>query len=242
MKRPPTTRPAPRLALAIVGLAAALAAGPAEAQRGGGVPPSRTTGAEVPLPPPPPGTRLERRGATFGVAVGPWAAFETGKSNAVHADYGFPHELAGLGRLQLELRLGVTIARPTEDTPISRAILPAFGPPVYVDAGVEELRAWLVEVVPTARVRLPLANRFAVFVDGGAGIVQTREEYDRQEMFRGRVVTRRWVTGLALRVGAGLSLDVAERVRVLFEPLALSFHAGPKFSSFAPSLGVAYRP
>lgn len=240
MTRHPTWREAPLLALAA---AATLLATPAEAQRGAAAPPpSRTATTDVPLPPPPPGTRLERRGATIGLAVGPWAAFETGKSNAVHLDYGFLRTPPGWRKLELEVRLAATVARPSEDTPLTRWVQPPYGLPVAVDAGVEETRVWLIEIVPTARVRWPIANRLALFADGGLGIVQTIEEYEREEMFRGRIVTRQNVTGLVVRAAGGLALDVAERVRVLFVPLALSFHAGPKFSGFAPYLGVAYRP
>lgn len=243
MNRRSTDLGLPRRALAAAALAAALVATPARAQRRETAPPTpRAAKLDVPLPPPPPGTRLEPRGATFGVAVGPWAAFDTGKSIALHADYGLPRTPPGWGKLELEGRVAVTVARPAEETPLTRVVQPPYGPPVLVDAGSEETRVWLVEVVPTARLRLPLGTGFALYADGGVGLVQTVERYDRVEMFQGHVVKRQNVTGLVFRLGGGFSLDVTERVRVLFAPIALSFHAGPKFSGFAPSLGVAYRP
>lgn len=237
-------RPGHHLVLATAAALAALVAAPASAQRrdAGGAPAPRSAATEIPLPPPPPGTHLARRDSTVGVAVGPWAAFRTGKSVALHLDYGFPRTPPGWRRVGLELRLSAMVARPTEETPLTRTVIPPFGLPVEMDAGVEDTRVWLVEVVPTARLRLPVGTGFALFADGGVGLAQTIEKYDRIEMYRGHVEEKQNVTGLVVRVGAGLALDVGERVRLLFQPLALSFHVGPKFSGYAPSLGVAYRP
>ncbi len=238
----PACRRRPRLALAALSALAALAAAPAEAQRRDAALAPTPRPAEVPLPPPPPGTHLAGRDATLGVAVGPWAAFRTGKSVALHVDYGFPRTPPSWRRLSLEYRLAAMIARPSEETPLTRTVIPPFGLPVEVDAGVEETSVWLLEVVPTARVRLPVGTGFALFADGGLGLVQTVEKYDRVEMYRGHVEEKQNVTGLVVRLGAGLALDVSARLRVVLQPLALSFHLGPKFSGYAPSVGVAYRP
>lgn len=245
MNRDRPARRRARLALAAAATVAALAAAPAGAQRRDGAalaPAQRPAGQEIPLPPPPPGTHLARRSATLGVAVGPWAAFDTGKSFALHVDYGFPRTPSGWRKVALEYRLGAMIARPAEETQLTRTVIPAFGPPVEMDAGVEDTRVWLVEIVPTARLRLPVGTGFALFADGGLGLVQTIEKYDRVEMYRGHVEEKQNVTGVVVRLGAGLALDVSERLRVVLQPLALSFHLGPKFSGYAPSVGVAYRP
>ncbi|HEY6098667.1 MAG TPA: hypothetical protein VIW03_04515 [Anaeromyxobacter sp.] len=49
------------------------------------------------------------------------------------------------------------------------------------------------------------------------------------------------MTGVVLRLGGGVSLDVGERVQVLLLPLALSIQLGPGYGAYAPSLGLAYR-
>jgi hypothetical protein len=199
---------------------------------------SRAARADVPLPPPPAGTRLERRGATLGVAVGPWAAFDTGKSFAAHLDYGFPRTPPTWSRLELEYRLAVMISRPSEDTTLSRTALP--GQP-QLDVGTKKTRVWLFEAVPTARVRYPVGPTFALVADGGLGLAQTLERYESEETFVGHAVKTRNVTGLVVRVGGGATLDVGERLRFVFLPVALSFQLGPGYGGYAPSLGIAYR-
>jgi hypothetical protein len=240
-------RPPARRALAAAAIAAALAspasalAAPAAAQQKDLTPratASRASKADVPLPPPPAGTRLEHRGATLGVALGPWAAFDTGKSIAAHLDYGFPRTPPGWSRLELEYRLAVMVSRPSEDTPLTRTTLPPFG---QMDVGVKRTRVWLFEAVPTARLRLPVGPAFALVADGGLGLAQTLERYESEETFVGHTVKTRNVTGLVLRVGGGASLDVGERLRVVFLPVALSLQLGPGYGGYAPSLGIAYR-
>ncbi|HEY6005563.1 MAG TPA: hypothetical protein VIV57_21965, partial [Anaeromyxobacter sp.] len=193
---------------------------------------------DVPLPPPPAGTRLERRGATLGLAVGPWAGFGTGKSIAAHLDYGFPRTPAGWSRFELEYRLAVMVSHPSQDTTLSRATVPPFG---QMDVGVKETRVWLFEAVPTARLRFPVGPTFALLADGGLGLAQTLERYESEETFVGHTVKTRNVTGLVVRVGAGASLDVGERLRIVFLPVALSLQLGPGYGGYTPSLGIAYR-
>lgn len=231
------------LAAALAAPAAAFAApaAPAAAQQKDLTPrpaAPRAARADVPLPPPPAGTRLERRGATLGIAVGPWAAFDTGKSLAAHLDYGFLRTPAGWSRLELEYRLAVMISRPSEDTTLSRTTLPPFG---QIDVGVKRTRVWLLEAVPTARLRYPVGPAFALVADGGLGLAQTLERYESEETFVGHTVKTRNVTGLVLQFGGGASLDVGERLRILFLPVALSFQLGPGYGGYAPSLGIAYR-
>lgn len=203
----------------------------------------RLSAGGVPLPPPPPGTTLRRReGATYGVAVGPWAAFDLGQAIALHLDYGLLRTPPGWARAQLEWRLAVMVARPAEETDLTRTVTPPFGPPITISAGAEELRVWLVEVVPMARIRLPLGASFALHADAGLGLAQTLEKRDRQEMFAGHVEETRNVTAPLLRLGVGMSLDLSSSLRLLFDPVVLSLHLGSDFSGFAPTIGLAWRP
>jgi hypothetical protein len=55
------------------------------------------------------------------------------------------------------------------------------------------------------------------------------------------VDTTKNVTGLVLRVGAGMSFALSERTRLLFLPVALSLQVGTGFSAYVPTLGLAYR-
>jgi hypothetical protein len=241
VNRRPSARSTPRAALLGAALLALSTAPPAAAQQreaGGRAAAPRSARVDVPLPPPPEGARLERRGGTLGVAVGPWAGFGTGSSFAAHLDYGFPRTPAGWGRLELEVRLAVMASHPSKDTTITRTVLPPAG---QLDVGVEKARVWLFEAVPTARLRLHISPTFALFADAGLGLAQTLERYDTEATFVGHTARTKNVTGLVLRAGGGASLDVGERWRVLFVPVALSFQLGPRYGGYAPSLGVAYR-
>jgi hypothetical protein len=199
----------------------------------------------IPLPPPPAGTTLQRRSTEgwLGLAVGPHAAFSSGDSIALHADYGVLRTPAGWRRLTLEYRLAFLLARPEDETALTRFIPSPYGPSypgTQVPSGVERARAWVVEVVPTARVRVAW-EKFALFADGGLGLVQTLERYEREESFVGRSERTENVTGLVLRAGAGMSFDLSPRTRLLLQPLAFSFQIGPELSAYTPSLGLSYR-
>lgn len=251
MHREPLMRRALRRALAAGAVAAALAAAPpAEAQRRDLAARTPTTYAArtaaapaVPLPPPPGGTSLRPgRAGWLAVSAGPWAGFDLGQSVALHVDYGYLRTPPGWRRAQLEVRLSVMMARPTDDTDLTALVTPPYGgTPVSVYAGVERTRVWAVEVVPMARVRLPVGQKFALYADGGVGLAQTIETYDREEMFAGHTERTENVTGLVLRLGAGMSFALSDRTRLLFEPIAVSLQLGPDFSAYVPTLGLAYR-
>lgn len=240
--------PAARRILALAALAAAAPA-LAQARRDSAAasrpaaPTSARAAAEIPLPPPPEGTALRpRRAAWLAVSAGPWAGFDAGQSAALLVDYGFLRTPAAWRRLELEVRLSVMVARPTEDTDLTVLVLPPFGvTPVPVAAGSEEQRAWVVEVVPEARLRLPVGPKFALLAGAGVGLAQSVERSERTEMFAGRTETTDNVTGLVLRVSAGMSFDLSARTRLLFQPVAFSLQLGPGFSAWVPNLGLAYR-
>lgn len=231
-----------RLALAVV---IALAASPrAQAQ----------SKYDVPLPPPPASTTrvadptpvAARAPGWIALSAGPYAAFERGQSASLVLDYGFAATPRTWTRWELEWHLAFVVARPTEDTQLFR--LEGSGIPGYpgtgttiVSSGTEASTVLLAAIVPTARLRLPVAQAFALVLDGGLGLVQSVERYERDEMFIGRTERTKNVTGLALRVGAGVSVDFTERLRLVFQPIAFSFLMGPEFSGFTPSLGLAYR-
>lgn len=227
-----------QLAVAL-GLAAALAAAPPALAQ-----PAPTA---VPLPPPPPGTTLvapeaaPNGGGWFGVAAGPYAAFERGRSFALVLDYGIPR--APLGRFDLEWHLAVVAASPSEESGLSRLQpSPGFGvPAMSVPSGIEEASALVLEVVPMARLRYAFVPGFALVVDGGVGVCQTFERYERDEMFVGRSEESKNVTGVVLRAGLGVAVDFTPRLRLLFEPVALSAQLGADYSGFTPLLGLAYR-
>jgi hypothetical protein len=67
------------------------------------------------------------------------------------------------------------------------------------------------------------------------------ETYERDEMYIGLTVQKENVTGLVFRAGLGVSLDVSERTRLLFLPVALSIQIGPGYSAYEPTLAVAFR-
>jgi hypothetical protein len=204
--------------------------------------------ASVPLPPPPPGTaRIAAApasgGSWLGLTVGPFLGFDRGQSIAGQIDYGFERTPPGWSRLQLEWHLVVAFARPSADTKLTRTeYLPTY-PPTYrqVSAGSEQATALVAEIAPTARLRYPLASGVALFADGGAGLVQTVEKYERDVTFVGASTTTKNVTGLSLRAALGLSVDLSERMRLVFEPVAFDLLLGTDYSAFTPNFGVAYR-
>jgi hypothetical protein len=227
-RKEPATRTAPRATPASVPAAApaALAAKP----------------AATPLPPPPAAASPRpRRVGTLAVSAGPWAGFDLGESVAIQVDYGFLRTPQTWTKLELEVRLAVMIAHPTGDTAFTTVVVPPYGTPVEVSSGAEKMSAWVIEAVPTVRLRLPVNPKFALFADGGLGVAQTIESYEREEMYLGESERTQNVTGLVLRLGAGMAFQLSERTRVVFLPLALSIQLGPDFSAFAPTLGVAYR-
>ncbi len=197
---------------------------------------------DIPLPPPPTLATRVPRIAWFGAGVGGFSGFKVGKGEAFHLDYGLLRTPPAWRVLALEWHLAATFSRPTGDTPLTATVIPPFSTqPVTVDAGVEKVKALLFEVVPTARVLWTVAPRVAFFADGGLGVCQTVEKYDRSEMFAGHSTRTDYVTGAVARVGIGMAADLSERWRVVFLPAAFSFQLGPKFSAYTPTLGVAYR-
>jgi hypothetical protein len=242
-----------RFAALAAALAAALPAGatqklpPTSTARPAAAARPTTPPAAAPLAPVAPGAPATSaasvaRVAWIGGGVGAVSAFDVGKGVALHLDYGLLRTPRGWRKLTLEYHLAATFAMPAGETPLTATVAPPLGgPPVSVDAGEEKVSALLFEVVPTARVLWALRPGFALFADGGLGLCQTVERYERAEMFQGKRERTDYVTGGVARLGLGLAADVSERWRVVFEPVAFSFQAGPKFSAFTPTLGVAYR-
>jgi hypothetical protein len=238
-KKPAATAPAPPGSPAV--------AVPASSRTSTAVAPA---GATIPAPgsrleaasvPPPPGARLHGRDRWIAVSPGGFSA-DLGKSVAVQVDYGQDRTPPGWRKLRLEWHLAVMVARPSDETPILRVTTPPGSLyPVQEPAGVETVRAYVVEVAPAARLRLPFAEKLGVFVDAGAGLCQSIEEYEREETFVGRSVRTQNVTGIVLRGAAGITFEATERLRVLFVPIALSHQIGPGFSAYTPSIGLAYR-
>lgn len=181
--------------------------------------------------------------ATFvGAGVGAVSAFGTGSSVLVQLDYGVLRRAPLARRLELEWHLLAAFARPAGDETLTAQVVPPLaGAPVAVNAGTEEVTALLFEVIPTARALWTPVQGVSFFGDAGLGLVQTVERYERTEMYLGHSTRREYATGLVLRLGAGLALDVAPRWRVLFEPFAVDLMLGPKFSAWTPTLGVAFR-
>jgi hypothetical protein len=204
------------------------------------VPVRSTAPASVPLPPPA-DTALRPRGGWLTVSAGAWSGFDLGQSVALHVEYGIDRTPASWRRLGLEYRLSVMAARPTDETELTRLVVQPYPhPPISVPAGLEETNTWVVEVVPSARVRLAF-EKFALFADGGIGLAQTLERVERAEMFVGSTTETENVTGLVLRLGAGMSFDLSPRTRLLLVPVALSVQLGPSYSAYTPSLGLSYR-
>jgi hypothetical protein len=204
--------------------------------------PARAASAPAPTPAAPRGTSPVARAAWFGAAVGAVSAFDIGKGMAFHLDYGIPRTPAGWRKLELEWHLVASFAMPSGDTPLTATVpVPSGLGSLQVDAGSEDVSALVFEVVPTARVLWTMTRGVAFFADGGVGLCQTVERYERAEMFRGRSEWRDYVTGVVLHAGIGLAADVTPRWRLVFQPVAFDVQLGPKFSAFTPTLGVAYR-
>lgn len=197
---------------------------------------------EVPLPPPP-RAAASRPPGWLAVSAGPFAAFDRGQSVGLAVDYGYDVTPARLRGWRLEAHLVLVAARPSEDTALFQELaVPVPGvPPERIPAGVEEARALVVSLVPVARLRRELAPGFAVELDGGAGLYQTLERYERDETFLGRSERTKNVTGIALHAAAGVALDLSPRTRLVFRPFAFDLLPGSDWSAFSPRMGLAFR-
>jgi hypothetical protein len=134
------------------------------------------------------------------------------------------------------------MSTPSGKTDLTGTVVPPSGVgSVQVSTGTEKVDAFLLEVVPTARVLYTVTRGVSLFADGGVGLCQTFEKYDRTEMYVGHSTRKEYATGLALHAALGLAADLAPRWRLLLVPVAFSLQLGPKFSGFTPSFGVAYR-
>jgi hypothetical protein len=200
--------------------------------------------APLPLPPQPPAAAVapDARVGWLTLAVGAWAGFDLGQSLAAQVDYGIERTPPSWTRLGLEYHLSVMGSRPTDETDLTRTIVQPYYPyqTTSVPAGVESTEAWVVEVALSARARLPF-EKFALFADGGVGVAQSVERVERDEMFEGTTVSTENVTGLVLKLGAGMSFDLGARTRLLLVPVALSVQLGPSYSAYTPYLGLSYR-
>jgi hypothetical protein len=178
----------------------------------------------------------------LGVSAGPFAAFDRGSGFAVAIDYSRTATPARWRRAELELHVPVTLSRPSSTEDLTRTFT-LFGETISDTFGRRELTATLVEIVPTARVRLPLgpARTFALFADGGLGLAFGMIDEVEDERFRGHTETLDAAMALALRIGAGFSYDATPRLRVLFQPVALTLHAGTDWSSYTALAGLSYR-
>ncbi len=239
-----------RLAAAVAALAIALpaqaqrtkkdaaATTPARAPAAVAPTPSRPAGAAVPAPPAR-GFFASRGPSSMGLGVG---AFSSGKASglAAHVDYGFVRTPPSWRRLSLEWRLRAMFARPTEETDLSRTVV-VNATPVTIASGVEKTSVYVFEVGPMARVRLTIGPKLSLFADAGAGIAQTLEKYDSEEMYMGRTVEKKNVTALYVGGAVGVALDLTERLQAMLLPVAFSAHLGTDYSAFLPTLAVAYR-
>lgn len=195
---------------------------------------------EVPLPPPP--AVAPARIAWMGVSAGPFVGLDRGSGFAVSVDYGRTATPSRWRRAELELHLPVTVSRPTNEEDLSVSV--NFLGETFTDTfGHREETATLVEIVPTARLRVPLgpARTLALFADGGVGLAFGLLEEIEDQRFRGRTETTDAAMALALRLGAGLSYDATPRLRLLVQPVALTFHAGTDWSSYTALAGLSYR-
>lgn len=196
---------------------------------------------DVPLPPPPTLAARTTPVAWFGAGVGALSAFDVGKGVAFQLDYGLLRTPPTWRILTLEWHLVGAFSRPSGEKDLTTTVTSPGGQPVSVDAGQEKVKALLFEIVPTARVLWTATPGVAFFADGGLGLCQTVEKYDRSELFMGQSTRTDYVTGAVARLALGMAADVAPRWRVVFLPVAFSFQLGPKFSAYTPTLGVAYR-
>ncbi len=214
---------------------------------GGARPASAQSRAAVPLPPPPAGTTAlpaeplaspaPSHGASWlGVSAGAFAGFDRGESPAVELDYGFLRTPPSWTRFQLEWHLAIGVARPKDEVALTRVKGTTALP-----SGYDRVTAIVAQIVPYARVRYQVVPGFAFVLDGGAGVAQSIEKLERAETFVGASKETKNVTGLAIRAGVGVSVDLSERTRLVFEPLAAALLLGPDYSAFTPSIGLAYR-
>ena len=180
--------------------------------------------------------------AWLGLSVGALSAFDVGQSLSMQVDYGVVRTPASWRRFDLEWHLVLGFSAPSGKTDLTTTVVPPGGyGAVAVSSGTEKVSALLFEIVPTARLHYNVSRGFSVFADGGLGLCQSLESYDRTEMYVGHSTWKESATGLELRTALGMAVDVTPRWRLLLVPVGFTLQLGPKFSGFTPSFGLAYR-
>ncbi len=225
-------------------LALLLGAVPASAQtrapgRAAGKAPSAS---DIPLPPPPPGMTLRERPAspawTAGVSIGPMFSLD---SKAAATSFGLRLEasrplkpLSPAVELQLFIPFTVAYWGRTDSLTIP-GILPMFGT-------VEAKALWFA-AVPSARFafRLPGAPRLGLYADGGLGLAASFGKTTTDVIYQGRTVNGDTGVAAVIRLAAGGSYAMNDRLRLTFEPFGFDFHIGSGASTLSVLVGAAWR-
>jgi hypothetical protein len=204
---------------------------------------------DVPLPPPPPGATLQPgEGAPRVQAFALLAGFLSQRdvaSPCLQLDFARDATPPGWTRAALEWHLPIRVARPDWDAGLTRTVVVpvAYGGGSYLEpVGTTHDTVWLVEAIPTARVVFPAAKGFSFHAEAGLGLSQSAARHVEDEVFVGHTVTRKLVLAPALRVAAGLSYRVGEKLELVMQPFALGRRLFTHDSSFSALWGLSYRP
>lgn len=196
--------------------------------------PAAARGADVPLPPPPPGTTLAPASPPGRHTVALHAGFlAQGGIGSPALQFDVGRDWITWKRFQLELHLPVRVARPHWEG----SIYDASGFPV----GTTEDTQWIFEAAPSIRAGLPVAPGLALHLQLGVGLALTSEEHVEDETFVGVTTDRQLVLAPSLQAALGLTYRLGEKLSVVFQPLVLGARAKADGSTLSALWGLSYR-
>jgi hypothetical protein len=201
--------------------------------------------ADVPLPPPPPGTVL-RSGTSPTYRIAVLAGFlseGSDSSPSLQVDLAREATPAAWTRARLEWHLPIRGGRLQWHGVLTQTVaLPTYPPSSYQKpVGTTDDAIWLFEAVPSARLVVPVAPGFALHAEAGIGLSLTSETHAEEQVFVGHTSTRKLVLAPAIRFAVGLTYRIGDRLDVVMQPLALARRSSGDGATFSALWGLSYR-
>lgn len=207
--------------------------------------PTETRYADVPLPPPPPGTVLQSSTSpTHRIAVlAGFLSEGSASSPSLQVDFAREATPAAWTRARLEWHLPIRGGRLQWRGVLTQTVVLPTSPPSSSQqaVGTTDDAIWLFEAIPSGRLVVPVAPGFAVHAEAGVGLSLTSENHVEEQDFVGRTATRKLVLAPAIRFAVGLTYRIGDRLDVVMQPLALARRSSGDGATFSALWGLSYR-
>jgi hypothetical protein len=201
--------------------------------------------ADVPLPPPPPGTVLQSSTPAayrFALLAG-FLSEGSASSPSLQVDFAREATPAAWTRARFEWHLPIRGGHLRWQGVLTRTVvLPTYPPSTFQEpVGTTDDAIWLFEAIPTGRLVVPVAPGFAVHAEAGVGLSLTSERHAEDQPFVGRTSTRKLVLAPAIRFALGLTYRLGDRLDVVMQPVALARRSSADRATFTALWGLSYR-